>query len=474
MEAKSIQELESQLQGILEVQGGKVRVLDEGALRSRGAELLARAGALSADEATRDHARALARKAAAAIGVYPASIQDLYAARGKGEVRPFTAPAINVRTLTFATASATFRAARKLDAGAFLFEIARSEMAYTFQRPAEYTASILCAAMKEGWKGAVFIQGDHFQANAKKYAANPQGEIDEVKKLCVEAIAAGFYNIDVDTSTLVDLALPTVRDQQRVNGERCAEITAHIRSLEPEGTTISVGGEIGEVGSKNSDEHELRAFMDEYLAALGRRGVKRGISKISIQTGTSHGGVPLPDGSVADVKLDFDTLGKLSRLAREEYGLGGAVQHGASTLPSEVFNRFPELETVEIHLATEFQNMVYDNPAFPKALKAEMYEWLRANAADERKPADTDEQFFYKTRKKALGPFKAKLWDLPAGSLGPIADALQQKFEYLFGKLALNGTAPMVAKHVKPPKAESKAAALAGKAGRAEDDLEGE
>ena len=31
--------------------------------------------------------------------------------------------------------------------------------------------------------------------------------------------------------------------------------------------------------------------------------------------------------------LDFDTLAKLSRAARDSFGLGGAVQHGASTLP---------------------------------------------------------------------------------------------------------------------------------------------
>ncbi|HVP38679.1 MAG TPA: class II fructose-bisphosphate aldolase [Candidatus Saccharimonadales bacterium] len=474
MEAHSIQELEAQLQGILDLQGRPARVADASALRSRGAEALARAAALSPDEPTRNRARALALQAAAAAGIYPASIQELYAARGRGQVRPFTAAAMNLRCLTFDVAAACFRAARKLEVGAFLFEIARSEMAYTFQRPAEYTASLLCAALKEGWQGPVFIQGDHFQANSKKYAANPDAEIQEVKKLATEAIAAGFYNIDVDTSTLVDLSQPTVPEQQRVNGERCAEITAHVRAMEPPGTTISVGGEIGEVGGHNSNETELRAFMGEYRTALRRYGQLAGISKISIQTGTSHGGVPLPDGSVAQVKLDFDTLGRLSRLAREEFGLGGAVQHGASTLPAEVFNRFPELETVEIHLATEFQNMVYDHPAFPAALRAEMYQWLRQNAADERKAGDTDEQFYYKSRKKALGPFKGPMWNLPPATREAIAAALQAKFEYLFGKLALPGTAPLVARHVTRPQAEPRAQAALAQAGRAEESLEGE
>ncbi len=475
MEARTVQDLERQLQGILEIEGHRVRVTDEAALRSRGSVILARAGALAEVEDVRNRARQLARLAAASVGVRPASIHDLYMARGRGEIRPFTVPAMNIRALTFDLASAAFRAARRMDAKAFIFEIARSEIAYTEQRPAEYVCTLLCAALHEGHHGPVFIQGDHFQVNAKKFAANPEGEVAEVKKLATEGIAAGFYNIDVDTSTLVDLSRPTVREQQRVNGERCAEITAHIRSLEPRGTTISVGGEIGEVGMKNSNEEELRAFMDEYLEALKRHGSPVGISKISIQTGTSHGGVPLPDGTVADVALDFDTLGRLSKVAREVYGMGGAVQHGASTLPAEVFNRFPELETVEIHLATEFQNMVYDNPDFPAALKAEIYEWLKANAADERKPADSDVQFFYKSRKKALGPFKRRMWDLPDATRAAIAASLEKKFEYLFTQLAIGGTAAFVDKYVRLPEGSSAAeAALAGGWTQAEDDLEGE
>jgi len=41
-----------------------------------------------------------------------------------------------------------------------------------------------------------------------------------------------------------------------------------IRDLEPDGITISVGGEIGEVGGKNSTVEELQAFMEGYLEEL--------------------------------------------------------------------------------------------------------------------------------------------------------------------------------------------------------------
>ena len=264
-----------------------------------------------------------------------------------------------------------------------------------------------------------------------------------------EALQAGFFNIDVDTSTLVDLSQAGHVAQQQLNGGLCAELTAFIREREPAGVTVSVGGEIGEVGGKNSTPEELEAFMTVYLEALHNVAAgKPGISKISIQTGTSHGGVPLPDGSIAQVKIDFDALERCSAIAREKYGMAGAVQHGASTLPAELFDRFPKLGACEIHLATEFQNMIYDHPLFPADLKREIYERLRVAADDERKASDTDEQFFYKTRKKALGMFKRELWGLPQAVREGIGQALEDKFTFLLAQLSVGGTQAMAAELV--------------------------
>ena len=170
--------------------------------------------------------------------------------------------------------------------------------------------------------------------------------------------------------------------------------------------------------------------MDRPVNGRKKRGGPAGISKISIQTGTSHGGTVLPDGTIAQVAVDFDTLKRLSFVARKEYGLAGAVQHGASTLPENAFGKFPECEACEVHLATNFQNMLYN--AMPDDLRNEVYAWLRINAADERKPSDTDEQFFYKSRKKAIGPFKAKLWGLPDGRREEIGAAWEKQFKFLF------------------------------------------
>ena len=428
------------------VSNGHLTVARPEALASAGMDTLARA-AVFAEPVEREYARWMLWELGQAVGVRPASINDLYMARGRGEVHGFTVPAINVRGDSYDTARAIFRTAKSMKAGAFILEIARSEIAYTGQRPAEYVSVMIAAALREGFRGPLFIQGDHFQVNHKKYAADPQPEVDAVKALVREAVGAGFYNIDIDTSTLVDLSKKTLAEQQRLNYEVGTDILREVRSAQPHGVTISVGGEIGEVGTQNSTVEELEAFMDGFNAALPKG--MAGLSKISVQSGTSHGGVVLADGSIADVKLDLDTLERLSVVARERYGLAGAVQHGASTLPDSAFHNFPKRETAEIHLATNFQNMLFDH--LPASLRDEIYGWLHDNAADERKPTDSDEQFIYKTRKKALGPFKQKFWEMPADTKRKLAAAYDAKFRFLFEQLAIGNTAEMVSRFVKPP-----------------------
>lgn len=444
-------QLKKGCEAILAIDEDEVRVLDEDRFQGKLIDDLIYTVVFSPDPATKEAAGFLIRRGAAALGILSSSIQTLYEAMGRKEVSGFTVPAINLRGITYDSAQAVFRAAVKGKVGPVLFEIARSEIDYTSQRPFEYTCSVTAAAVKSGWREPIFIQGDHFQINAKKFAADAEKETQGVKNLIWEAIEAGFYNIDIDTSTLVDLSQPTIKDQQRNNFSLAAELTTMIRDLEPQGITISVGGEIGEVGGKNSTIEELQAYMDGYLEELKKRGdAMKGISKISVQTGTTHGGIPLADGTVAKVKIDFDVLEKLSETSRLKYGLSGAVQHGASTLPDEAFDRFPATGTAEIHLATGFQNMIFDSSEFPGELRAKLYDYLKSNMKNEWKEKDTEEQFIYKTRKKAFGPFKLELWHLPADVRGRICDALERQFAFLFEKLKVNGTREILDKYIQP------------------------
>ncbi len=451
------QAIKSAISGAIGVSGDQVEILDADRLRDGVIDQLVYT-AVFGEDAPRDLARWLIRSAAPKLGAFPASINDLYLAAGQGAYQNATAPAINVRGMTYDKAQAIFRAAHVNDVGIVLFEIARSEMGYTWQRPAEYSASVLAAAIKAGWQGPVFIQGDHFQASRKNYGENPEKEITAVRELTQEGIEAGFYNIDIDASTLVDINEPDLVKQQEKNYRHTAELTAFIRSIEPEGITVSVGGEIGEVGKTNSTVADLDAFMGGYVPAMEQLSKEAGkpltgISKISVQTGTSHGGVVLPDGTIADAAVDFDTLAALSEAARTRYGLGGAVQHGASTLPESAFGKFAQANAIEVHLATAFQSLLLDSSHFPDDIRQRMHAWLAENRASERKEGETDAQFYYKTRKRVFGPFKRELWDLPESTRGALMAELEASYGNIMRLLGVGGTKGLVAQHVKPVEA---------------------
>ncbi|MCS7278665.1 MAG: aldolase [Thermodesulfobacteriaceae bacterium] len=370
------------------------------------------------------------------LGFSGKSIYPLYREFSK-KFLGFSVPAFNIRGMTYDLARRVFKVAKRLKVGALIFEIAKSEMKYTRQPPLEYATVVLAAGFRENFDGPIFIQGDHFQLNRKAFFTDPFKERKALRKLIREAIASDFYNIDIDASTLVELEKKDLMEQQKYNYEVTAEMTSFIRSIEPENITINLGGEIGEIGGKNSTPEELRAFMKGFEQCFQD---SIGISKISVQTGTTHGGMVLPDGRIAEISLDFTILKVLSRIAREEFGLAGAVQHGASTLPENYFYLFPESECVEVHLATGFQNFIYDHPALPQEFKEKIYSYLKTNFKNEWKEGDTEAQFLYKIRKKGFGSFKKEWWDLSPQIKETILEDLEIYLEKLFTALNVVNT----------------------------------
>ena len=447
--ASTIDELRDRIAVAARVEAGQLVIDDADRFRLEPIRDVAWTAAFSEDEATVEAARWLVWEASQLLGARSASIHQLYMARARHEVDAFTVPAINIRAQTFDMARIVYESALEDDVGAVILELARSEQTYTYQRPIDYATACLAGAIAAGWQGPVFLQGDHYQFNAKKYEADPEAMTEEIRRACRLAVDAGYRNIDIDASTLVDLSKPNVDLEQRENYLRTAELVAVIRGLEDDGVTISVGGEIGEVGKSNSTEAELRAYLDGLIRELEARAPGAvGISKVSVQTGTSHGGMVLPDGTVASVAVDFGVHERLGAVARQEYGLAGTVQHGASTLPDEMFHRFRDVGTAEIHLATGFQNTLYEHPAFPRQLHEAIEGWCFENALDERKSDQTDQQFVYTTRKKALGPFKRQLWDLETRD--EILAEQARKIRFLYRELGVVGTRAAVERYVAP------------------------
>ena len=116
-------------------------------------------------------------------GIILSSINDLYLARGRGKLaNTFTVPAMNLRGMAYDTARAVFQAANQLKVGAMICEIARSEMGYTAQSPQEYISVVTAAALREGWRGPLFIQGDHIQAKAAAMGQIKAGETEKLEK----------------------------------------------------------------------------------------------------------------------------------------------------------------------------------------------------------------------------------------------------------------------------------------------------
>jgi len=442
----SIENLKNSCSNAISIENNSCTIVDAHILRNDVIDRLVWNSTFNKNSGIKSIARWIIWEASQELKCRSSSIHDLYMARVENNWKDMTVPAINVRFMSYDFARTIFKMLKKHDASTCLFEIAKSEMQYTDQKPAEYVSCILGAAIREGWTYPVFIQGDHFQTNAKKFNADPNAEITVLKNLITESIAAGFYNIDIDTSTLVDMSKNGVDEQQRLNYEIASVLTEHIRNCEPKGITVSIGGEIGEVGGHNSTPEELTSFINGYNKSI-KNGMT-GISKISIQTGTSHGGIPLPDGSIAKVAIDFDVIDELGEMARREFGIGGVVQHGASTLPDSAFDNFPKHQAIEVHLATGFQNTVMDSTAFPSQLKDEMYKWLDTNCQADKKDGMTQEQFYYKARKRAIGQFKREMWSFTDNTKSALMGDIAQKLDMLFTKLGISGKKDIVDKFI--------------------------
>lgn len=456
----------------VDLKAGTMKIDDDGALR-KSMDLLAfnavDFGKGSASPDVMSLARWMILMAGNELGVVPTSIARFYDAMGRGEIdRDMTVPAVNVRMNSYETATALFGAAAGMKVNALVQEIARSEIGYTNQRPVEYRSVIMAAALKAGYRGPVVLQGDHFQLNMKKMREGgdvAEKEMDAVKALMDEAVRAGFGSIDLDTSTLElrDREDLPVDEQLRPNFEAAAKLTLYARQLEKRYKLpwfLSLGGESGEVGTQRTSLEEYRAYQAGLQAELTRLAKESGFgelpgpNKISINTGTVHGGTPMPDGTIAEVNIGFDTLREIAGAAREDGVI--VAQHGASTLDPKYFRMFVDYGVGEVHLATGFQNLTYDS--MPAPLYEEISNWLATECGSaagtfEKVKAGglTSAQAIYKERKRGTGHFKESIWRMDEEARGKAFESLHDQFSFLFEQLNVGDTVELVKKHIPAP-----------------------
>lgn len=348
-----------------------------------------------------------------------------------GQNPGFTVPAFNLRVLTFDISRLLFRLAKKYHTNAFILEIARSELEYTNQSPLEFKTAVLAASLAENYQGPLFLQADHLQVHKEDFIKNPEEEKENLKKLILSFLKAGFYNLDLDGSTLVNLEGGNAFLRQKQNIEVTSELLTFIKKNVSSKQEITIGGEIGHIGDQNSTASDLDAFMQGFSKS------NLSLQKISAQTGATHGGIVQKDGSLKKIEVDFHLLEELGQRARDKYGLFGIVQHAASTLPFTDLERLTKSRVLEVHLATKLQNIIFDN--LPKELLLEIDNWTRANCQDKRLPAESEAQFFYRNRKKALGEFKKTLFELRKEEKEPVLIKLTAYFESVFESLNLQG-----------------------------------
>lgn len=419
-------------------------------------------GEKSAPEPVKAMSAWVINQAAQQLGVKLNSPNALYTAVAEGKVtQKFAMPAVNIRANALDTARALFAAAIETNSVPIL-EIARSEIGYTNQKPREYAAVTQAAAILEGYKGPLFLQGDHIQlkaAEVRKGGESAEKERGAHSTLIMDLLAYGFGAIDIDMSPLEmrDKTELTHDEQQKPNYQATAAKVLEVRMLE-RGLglpyTVLLGGETGEVGKKNTSPEDIAAYAAGLAQELARLQTEtgltlEGIRKIAVATGTSHGGVRLPDGSVAQVKIDFDVLEQAKQVAMQ-YGMAGPVQHGASTLPDSAFSLFVEKGAVEVHLATGFQDILFATAIsqFPK-LQGAMERFLVDKNLKDWKPETPFARFFAEARKNVTGPFKYETWTMPDEARGAAADALYAKFVFLLGALGVKDTREIVDQYVK-------------------------
>jgi len=417
----------------------------------------------SKDNDLRAALQTLILKLAPQMGARSASVRALY--KGKEQIqknigRNFTLPSMNLRCSSFNQARTAFDTAKSQGVGALQFELAPTEAVYTGQTLKEFAAMVMAGAVAAGYTGPVFMKLDHMRVDVKKYADDPDKELKRVFGMLKDAIDAGIYAIDIDTSVLeADPKIVTDPvEQQRGNFTASAKLVEAARIYgRLNGVDLALGVEVGEVGEAFITEDHMRAFLGNLKKRLANKGAELGFDiempdVLAIPSGSQHGGVRDAAGNIMEnVNIAFDLLVTAKRVCAE-YGMAGPVQHGASTLPTKMFDMFPARDVTEIHLATALE-LLFRTEVLDKAVLDQMTDEFIASEAGQKvqakqtakglPPLSRDAMMRHFDARKLIIEYKQAFWtgDIDKGN-GLLADLIATWFNLL----GVNDTADAVRK----------------------------
>ena len=451
--AQSVSELMALLEGVAHVADGRLVIDDESSFRADGVRVRVWSATFSEDADVIEAARWIVWEASqslgARVGQHQRPVPGARSGRGEWLHRAGRQPAHP--GLRHGGGHVSGGRNRSTPARSSSSSRAASRSTRTSGR-GEYITSVLAGCIHAGWRGPVFVQGDHYQFNAGKYAADPEATTEAIKKATRDAIGVGYGNIDIDSSTLVDLSQPTVDDQQRVNYERAAEISALIREVQPADMPVSIGGEIGEVGKQNSTEEELRTYLDGYRATLDRLAGPSTLGPLQGQRPDRHEPRWRAAARAAASPRSRSTSARSSGCrwwrASTAWPAPSSTVHRRCRTSSSIAS--PRSRRPRSTSPPASRTLLYEHPAFPADLQREIDEWCVANLADERKPGESDDVFIYKTRKKALGPFKRQLWELVDQGRDPGRPG-EEAASSCSTSCAWRAVEQMVERYIKPP-----------------------
>jgi hypothetical protein len=146
-------------------------------------------------------------------------------------------------------------------------------------------------------------------------------------------------------------------------------------------------------------------------------------------------------------QIDQELLADFAKIARELYSLVGIGIDDIASMEPEQLERMPKSGVIELLINDRLQNIIFDHSNFPLGLREEIHSHIETHHSEERRTNWTDEEFYFRFRKKAWGAFKKQLWAMDERSKHAILADVETEIGMLFDKLGLLNTRKLIEKY---------------------------